>query len=172
MKVILKQSVPKLGKENTVVTVADGYARNFLFPRGMAIIADKNQLGVLERRKKAMSARNADTIAAAQTLKEKLEGQEVKIEGKVGRELGKLFGAVTSQDVADAISAQLKVTVEKRQVGLFSPIKKLGTIPVMIDLHAEVDATVNVTVFDPNAPVAVAEPEPEAKVEMAEEEPA
>ncbi len=172
MKVILKHSVPKLGKENTVVTVADGYARNFLFPRGMAIIADKNQLAVLERRKNAMSARNAGTVAAAQALKEKLEGQEVKIEGKVGRELGKLFGAITSQDVADAIAAQLKVSVEKRQVGLMQPIKRLGTFPVMLDLHPEVDATVQVTVFDPNAPIEVAPPEPEAKVEMAEEEPA
>lgn len=156
MKVILKQSVPKVGKENQVVTVADGYARNFLFPRGLAIIADKNQVKALDIRKQRMAAKVAETTAAAQALKEKLEGQTVKIEGKVGKDAGKLFGAITSQDVADAVAAQLGTTVEKRQVALVQPIKRLGVFPVMLDLHPEVDATINVNVFDPNAPVEVA----------------
>lgn len=170
MKVILKQSVPKVGKENQVVTVAGGYARNFLFPRGLAIIADKNQVKALERRKERMAAKVAETVAAAQTLKEKLEGSTVKIEGKVGRDAGKLFGAITAQDVADAVAAQLGATVDKRQVALVQPIKRLGVFPVMLDLHPEVDANINVHVFDPNAPVEVETPAEEETEEVADEE--
>lgn len=167
MKVILKQSVPKVGKENQVVTVADGYARNFLFPRGLAILADKNQVKALDIRKQRMAAKIAEGVAAAQALKEKLEGQTVKIEGKVGRDAGKLFGAITAQDVANAVAAQLGTTLDKRQVALVQPIKRLGVFPVMLDLHPEVDATVNVNVFDPNAPVEVA---PVAEAPAAEED--
>ncbi len=167
MKVILKQSVPKVGKENQVVTVANGYARNFLFPRGLAILADKTQVKALEIRKTRMAAKVAEGVAAAQALKEKLEGQTVKIEGKVGRDAGKLFGAITAQDVANAVAAQLGTTLDKRQVALVQPIKRLGVFPVMLDLHPEVDATVNVNVFDPNAPVEVA---PVAEAPAAEED--
>jgi large subunit ribosomal protein L9 len=173
MKVILKQSVPKVGKENQVVTVADGYARNFLFPRGLAIVADKNQIKALDIRKQRMAAKVAETTAAAQALKEKLDGQTVKIEGKVGRDAGKLFGAITAQDVADAVASQLGTTLEKRQVALHQPIKRLGHFPVMLDLHPEVDANIDVHVFDPNAPeepVAVAaETTEEATEETVEE---
>lgn len=172
MKVILKQSVPKVGKENQVVTVADGYARNFLFPRGLAIIADKNQVKALDIRKQRMAAKVAETTSAAQVLKEKLEGQTVKIEGKVGKDAGKLFGAITSQDVADAVAAQLGTKLEKRQVALHQPIKRLGVFPVMLDLHPEVDANINVHVFDPNAPaepVAAAAEEETTEEEATEE---
>lgn len=170
MKVILKQAVPKVGKENQVVTVADGYARNFLFPRGLAILADRNQVKALDKRKERMAAKIADTVAAARTLKEKLDGQVVKIEGKVGRDAGKLFGAITAQDVADAVAAQLGTTVEKRQVALVQPIKRLGHFSVMLDLHPEVDANIVVNVFDPNAPVEVAAPAEEAPAETEEVE--
>lgn len=164
MKVILKQSVPKVGKENQVVTVADGYARNFLFPRGLAILADKNQVKALDIRKQRMAAKVAEGVASAQALKEKLEGKSVKIEGKVGRDAGKLFGAITAQDVADAVAAQLGTTLDKRQVALVQPIKRLGHFPVMLDLHPEVDANIDVHVFDPNAPE-----EPVAAAPAAEE---
>jgi len=153
MKVILNQTVPKLGKEGQVVTVADGYARNFLFPRGLAIIADRNQLAALEKRKARMAAKLAETAAAAKALGEKLEGQTVKIEGKVGRDAGKLFGAITAQDVADAIKAQLGAEVDRKRIGLLNPIKRLGSYAVALDLHPDVDAHITVNVFDPNAPV-------------------
>ena len=145
MKVILNQTVPKVGKEGQVVNVKDGYARNYLFPR--------------------------ETKAAAETLKEKLEGKSVSIEAKVGKELGKLYGAITSQDVADAIKAQLGVDLEKKQVGLLEPIKRLGKFKLSIDLHREVDAHIELNVFDPNAPVEEAKEEAPAPVEEAETEP-
>jgi len=155
MKVILNQAVPKVGKEGQVVTVADGFARNFLFPRGLAILADKKQVAALEKRKERMAAKVAETVAAARDLGDKLNGQVVRIEGKVGKDAGKLFGAITSQDVADAMRAQLGADVEKKRIALVQPIKRLGSHEVMLDLHPEVDATITVDVFDPNAPVAV-----------------
>ena len=109
MKVILNQAVPKVGKQGQVVTVADGYARNFLFPRGLAILAEKRQVAALEKRNERMAAKVAETVTAAKELGERLNGQTVKIEGKVGKDAGKLFGAITSQDVVDAMKAQLKV---------------------------------------------------------------
>jgi large subunit ribosomal protein L9 len=154
MKVILNQTVPKVGKEGNVVTVADGFARNYLFPRGLAILADKKQIGALDKRNARIAERTAGQKSAAEGLRDKLHGQTVRIEGKVGKDSTKLFGAITSQDVVDAIKSQLKIDVDKKQVALIEPIKRLGTHEVEVDLHREVDARVNVDVFDPNAPVA------------------
>ncbi len=165
MKVILRQTVPKLGKENTVVNVADGYARNYLFPRGLAIVADKNQLRALDIRNARATAKTAGEKSAAEGLREKLNGQTVKIPGKLGKDGVRLFGAITSQDVADAIKAQLGITVEKKNVALIDAIKRLGNFEVEVDLHREVEAKITVNVFDPNAPVAA----PVAPVEETDE---
>lgn len=153
MKVILNQTVPKVGKEGTVVTVADGFARNYLFPRGLAILAEKKQIEALEKRNARIAERTAGLKTAAEALREKLNGQTVRLEGKVGRDSTKLFGAITSQDVVDAIQSQLGIQVDKKQVALIEPIKRLGVHEVELDLHREVDARVNVDVFDPNAVV-------------------
>jgi large subunit ribosomal protein L9 len=158
MKVILKQTVPKVGKEGQVVNVKNGYARNFLFPRSLAIVADDKQVAALGRRHAKIEQLLADTKAGAEQIKEKLHGQKVRIPGKVGKELGKLFGSITAQDVADAIKAQLGVSLEKRQVGIIEPIKRLGDHAVEIDLHRDVDAVVTVRVFDPENPEVEAEP--------------
>jgi len=164
MKVILNQTVPKVGKEGTVVTVADGFARNYLFPRGFAILAQKKQIGALDKRNARIAERTAGHKAAAEALREKLHGQTVRIEGKVGKDSTKLFGAITSQDVVDTIKSQLKVEVEKKQVALIEPIKRLGTHEVELDLHREVDARIHVEVYDPNAIVEpVKEEEPAAE---------
>ena len=159
MKVILNQTVHKVGKEGTIVSVADGFARNYLFPRGLAILAAKKQVEALERRNGRVAERTAGFKNAAEALREKLHGQTVRIEGKVGRDSSKLFGAITSQDVVDAIKSQLKIDVEKKQVALIEPIKRLGVHEVELDLHREVDARVNVDVFDPNAIVEAPKPQ-------------
>ncbi len=153
MKVILNQTVPKVGKQGTVVSVADGFARNYLFPRGLAIVADKNQLKALEIRNVRLAAKSADAKAAAEQLKIQIDGKLVRIPGQVGKDQGKLFGAITSQNVADAIRKQLGVTLEKKNIALIEPIKKLGDHSVEVDLHREVDAKVIVQVFDPAAEV-------------------
>jgi large subunit ribosomal protein L9 len=168
MKVILNQTVPKVGKEGQVVNVADGFARNYLFPRKLAIYADKNQVKSLERRMERVAVKEAGTVSGAEGLKEKLDGQTVRIEGKVGKDTGKLFGAVTSQDIVDAIKDQLKTTVEKKQVALIEPIKRLGKHQVHLDLHRQVDAYVTVVVFDPSVPEETEEAPAEATEETAE----
>lgn len=149
MKVILNQTVPKVGKAGTVVTVADGFARNYLFPRGLAIVADRNQVAALEKRNARLAEKTAAKKADAEAVKAKLDGQTVKIETKVGADGVRLNGAITSQNIADAIKAQLGTELDKKQIALHDPIKRLGTYSVELDLHAHVDAHVSVEVFDP-----------------------
>lgn len=149
MKVILKQSVPKVGKEGQVVNVKDGFARNYLFPRKMAVIADRGQLSVLARRNAKAEAELASTKANAEGIKEKLHGQVLEIEGHVGKDTGKLFGAITSQDIADKIKEKYGLEIEKRIVLLAQPIKQLGNHTVDIDVHRQVDIRMTVRVFDP-----------------------
>lgn len=171
MKVILKQAVPKLGKEGQVVVVADGYARNFLFPRGMAIVAAKNQLAALDRRKARLATKLAENKDAAEAQREKIHGKTVRIEAKVGADAGKLFGAITNAQVTEAIKSAFGVEVDRKNVALVQPIKRLGVHDVRVDLHPEVDAHVSVEVYDPNAPVAPVEaPAAEAPAAEAEAE--
>lgn len=171
MKVILNQTVPKVGKQGQVVTVKDGFARNYLFPRGLAILADKTQIAALERRTARVAEKDAATVQTAEDLKAKLDGKSIRIEGHVGAAAGKLFGAITSQDVADAIKAQLGVALEKKQIALIEPIKRLGNHTVELDLHRAVDAKVTVEVYDPNAPVEAPAAEAEAPAGEPEPEP-
>jgi large subunit ribosomal protein L9 len=162
MKVILNQTVPKVGKAGTVVVVADGFARNYLFPRKLAIVADRNQVAALDKRNARMAEKLGAVKADAEALKAKLDGQVVKMETKVGADGVRLNGAITSQNIADAIKAQLGVAVEKKQVALHDPIKRLGTFAVELDLHAHVDAHISVEVFDPALIPVVEEDEEEA----------
>lgn len=163
MKVILNQTVPKVGKAGSVVTVADGFARNYLFPRKLAILADKKQVEALAKRNERVAALTAGEKAAAEALREKLNGGVVRLEGKVGKDSGKLFGAITSQDIADAVKKEFGVALDKKQIALVDPIKKLGLHHVELDLHMHVSADISVIVFDPSAPVEAAPaPAPEA----------
>lgn len=165
MKVILNQTVPKVGKQDTVVNVADGYARNYLFPRGLAIIADKKQVAALEKKVARIDAKLAGQKSDAEALGARLNGQTVRIPGQVGAAQGKLFGAITSADVAKAVAEQLGATLDRKQIALIDPIKSLGTHDVELDLYRSVDSKIKVVVYDPKAPV---EAEPEADEEEAE----
>jgi large subunit ribosomal protein L9 len=149
MKVILNQTVPKVGKAGTVVNVADGFARNYLFPRGLAVVADKAQIASLQKRNDRLAAKTAAQKADAEALKAKLDGQSVRVEAKVGADNVRLIGAVTSQNITDAINSAFGVALDKKQVALHDPIKRLGTTVVELDLHMSVDAKISVTVFDP-----------------------
>lgn len=171
MKVILTQTVPKVGKEGHVVNVANGYARNYLFPRGMALFADKAQMAILERRRAKMASEDASTLSNAEGLHEKLNGKSIRIEGKVAGENTRLFGAVTSQDIADTIAAQLSVTLDKKQVALLVPIKQLGKYQIEIDLHRQLNTTVNLDVFNPAAEAVAEKPAVEAEVEVVADAP-
>ena len=156
MKVILNKTVPKVGKEGTVVNVADGYARNYLFPRGLAIVAEKSQVAALDRKNAHLAAKTAGQKTAAEGVGASLNGKTIRIAGEVGGQ-GKLFGAITSERIAAEIASQLGQTVDRKAIALHDPIRKLGRYAIELDLHREVSATITLVVFDPNAPV---EPEP------------
>jgi large subunit ribosomal protein L9 len=144
MKVILLERVDRLGGIGDVVTVKDGFARNFLLPRSKALRASAANLKVFEAQRANIEARNADARAAAERVAAKLEGASYVLIRQAG-ESGQLYGSVSGRDVADAAAAE-GVRIERAQVVLDKPIKTLGVHPVKVRLHAEVAVTVNVNV--------------------------
>ncbi len=168
MKVILKQAVPKLGKEGQVVNVKPGYARNFLFPQAMAVVADKKQLAVVERQQAKIAADLEKTKSGAEKLAEKLHGQRLRIQTKAGSD-GRLFGAVTSQDIVDKIKSDLGETIDRKAVLLLRPIKRLGSYDVELNVHRDVHIELKVSVFDPEFEE-VEEMLPEVEAELSEAE--
>ena len=145
MKVILKKDVKGSGKAGDVVKVNDGYARNMLIPKGMAIEATKANLTALKRKNAADEAAREEALQQAKEDKVKLEKETLKITGK-GGEGGRLFGSITNKDIADALQAQWGITVDKKKVKLDAPIKQAGESSVTIRLVADVSADVKVEV--------------------------
>lgn len=144
MKIILREDVYGLGKSGELVEVRNGYGRNFLLPRGMAVVASEKNLRHLEHERQVISAKNAKLKAGATETAKKLGGAQVKIARKVG-EQDKLFGSVTTLDIADALSAQ-GIKIDRRQIHLADPIKTTGEFDVEVRLHSEVPAKVKVQV--------------------------
>jgi large subunit ribosomal protein L9 len=145
VKLILLTEVKSLGKRGEVVDVAEGYARNFLLPRKLATEADKGALAQLGSQQKAREKRDAQILADAKELAQRLESAKVAIKAKAGGN-GKLFGAVTNADVASAIADALAVAIDKHKIELKSTIKALGSYPVEIKLHKHVVAKATVDV--------------------------
>jgi large subunit ribosomal protein L9 len=145
MKVILLGDVKALGKKGDVVEVAEGYARNFLLPRNLASEANKGALAAHADQKRAQEKREAQTLSDAKELAQKIEATSLAVKAKAGGN-GKLFGAVTNADVAEAIHDTLSVAVDKHKIEIKSQIKALGAYPVEIKLHKNVvaKATINV----------------------------
>jgi len=145
MKVILLGDVKTLGKKGDVVEVAEGYARNFLLPRSLASEANKGALALHADQKRANEKKEAQFLADARELAEKIEQTKLAVKAKAGGN-GKLFGAVTNADVADAIHDALSVAVDKHKIEIKSQIKALGAYPVEVKLHKNVvaKATINV----------------------------
>jgi large subunit ribosomal protein L9 len=145
MKVILLSDVKALGKKGDVVDVAEGYARNFLLPRNLASEANKGALAAHADQKRAHEKREAQTLAEAKELATKIESTQLAVKVKAGGN-GKLFGAVTNADVADAIAHTLDVSVDKHKIEIKSQIKALGSYPVEIKLHRNVVANATISV--------------------------
>lgn len=145
MKVILKQDVKGLGHEGDTVKVADGYARNYLIPRGLAIEASERNLRVLQAEKVAMERKADRELALARRLAQELASGGITIRRKSG-EGGRLFGSVTARDIADAIKEVLGVEIDRRKIELPDPIKAVGSYTIPIRLHAQVSARVVVDV--------------------------
>jgi len=145
MQIILLEKVANVGGLGELVKVKDGFARNFLIPKGMAKRATPENMKLLEERRAELERTAADKLAAAQALGEKLEGSRVEIRQKAGVD-GRLFGSVTNGDIAEALKAQ-GIAVEKSQIRLASgPLKQIGEHPVTIVLHSDVTAHVTVAV--------------------------
>src|SRR5256714_15102175 len=145
MEVILRQAVENLGKPGDVVKVSNGYARNFLLPRGVAFEATSGNLKRSAQEKSGLEAAENERRNTAQGLAEKLEQVSLTFSARVGDE-GKLFGSVTAADIAHQLESQ-GFQIEKRQIDLHEPIRALGVYRVPIRLHADVHPEIKVWVI-------------------------
>lgn len=145
MKVVLNKDVKDVGKAGEVVNVAEGYARNFLLPRKLAVAANEGVMKNVAAKKQALAAKEAQQLAHARDIAAKLKDIKVTVEAKVGSGT-KLYGSVTSQEVADALAKQHKLVVDKRQISMREPIKSIGSYDLSAKLHHEVTATIHVDV--------------------------
>ena len=144
MRIILREDVASLGKSGDLVTVKDGYGRNYLLPQGLGMLATEHNVKQIEHQKKVIAARNAKLAKDAQAVADKISSLEVTIKRQAG-EGDRLFGSITAQDVADALAAKGQA-VDKRKIELEHPIKTIGQHTVPVRLHPDVIAEVRVTV--------------------------
>jgi large subunit ribosomal protein L9 len=144
IEVILREHVEHLGRRGEVVKVANGYARNFLLPRRLALAVTENNKRQIEREKAKADARDAEELRDAQALQAKLEAVEIAIARRVG-ENDHLYGSVTTSDIAEAIAAR-DLTVDRRRIQLDEPLKALGEFVVPIKLTRDVTASVKVKI--------------------------
>jgi large subunit ribosomal protein L9 len=147
LKLILREDVSNVGKTGDTVVVADGYGRNFLLPRGLAVQASTKNVRMLEHQKKLIQARQAKLRQESQDLAKRLEGVSCTITRKAGEE-DKLYGSVTARDIADAVKEE-GVLLDRKKILLTEPIKKLGVFTVSVQLHPDVVGNVKVWVVKP-----------------------
>ncbi|WP_003544210.1 50S ribosomal protein L9 [Desulfotomaculum nigrificans] len=145
MQVVLLQDVSKLGKKGDVVNVTEGYARNFLFPRNLAAPASEGKLKEISIQKQTQAAKKKQQEEQARELAAKISNLTVTIKARVG-EGGRLFGAISSKDIADALKAQHGYDVDKKKIVLKEPIKTLGDHKITIKIHPVAQADINVQV--------------------------
>lgn len=145
MKVILTQDVKGLGRAGEVVEVADGYGRNYLVPKGLAVAATGGTIKAIEHQQALVRRRLEKERAEAESLAARLQGASVVVRARAG-ESGRLFGSVTAADVAEALAQQLGARVDRRRIELEGPIKTLGTYPVTLRLAPGISVAVQVVV--------------------------
>ena len=144
MKVILSQDIKNSGKQGDVITVSDGYARNYLFPRKLAVSAEGGALKNLEVKKALEERRSEKLLTSAEATKVSLSEKTLTLKARTGA--GKLYGRITAQDIADAVERDLGVKLDKRKISLLNPIKALGEYEVPLKLHKELTLPVKVSV--------------------------
>lgn len=145
MKVILKQDVNKIGRKGELLEVADGYGRNYLIARGLATEATEGRLRELTEKQKTQKVREDKKLSSAQEAKKKLGGKVILIKVNTG-EGGRLFGSVTTAQIAEAVAAQYGVVVDKKDIKLESPVKQAGDYQVKIKLYTGVEAELSLKV--------------------------
>ena len=145
MKIILKEDIKKLGKMGQIVDVADGYARNYLVPKALAVEASTKNIRSLEHEKKIIQEKARKHKDSAQDLASRISAMTLTIKAKAGEE-EKLFGSVTTMDIAEALLTR-GVEIEKKKIVLEEPIKRLGSYSVQIKLHPDVSVPLNIQVI-------------------------
>lgn len=147
MKVILQQDVKGQGKKGQMVEVSDGYGRNFLLPRKLAVEATAENVNTMKMQDKAKQARLAEEKAAAMAAAEQLKGCQVKIRARAGQG-GKLFGSITSKEISEELKAQFGLDVGKSKIVLSDPIKSFGAFDVKCKLGSEVSGVIHVLAIE------------------------
>jgi large subunit ribosomal protein L9 len=145
MKVVLLQNVEKLGSAGEIKEVSGGYGRNYLIPKGFAILATRGQVKQAEERLAAQRRRDEATRRDAEALAARIGGQTLRFTAKVG-ELDRLYGSITNADIAEKLQAQLSIEIDRRKIDLEEPIKRIGIYPVKVRLAAGLEPVVNVIV--------------------------
>lgn len=144
MKVVLKQDVKGLGKKGELVNTSDGYARNFLFPKGLAVEANAQSMTELKNREQAQKYKIETETAAAKKAAAEIQGKTIKIKAKAGAN-GKLFGSVTSKEIAEKLKEEFKLDVDKRKIAV-EDIKQFGTFEFEVKLYQGISAKLYVSV--------------------------
>ncbi len=144
MEIILQEDIDSLGEIGDIVKVKNGYARNFLLPRGLAIMASRRNVRVLEHQKRVTALKREKALTSATAVRDKLSSLALTIPARAGEE-DKLFGSVTNIDIEKALRAQ-GVTIDRRKIMLREPIKQLGTFPVPVRLGGGLEAQIKVTI--------------------------
>lgn len=147
MKVILLEDVKNVGKKGQLVNASDGYARNFLFPKKLALEATKSNMNDLELKKKAEEKKNQQELEEAKELAKQMEAKEVIVSVKTG-ENGKTFGSVTNKEIAEALEKQTGLKIDKKKIVLEEPIKMVGSKTVIVKIHSQVNAEVSVKIVE------------------------
>lgn len=147
MKVILLEDVKNVGKKGQLVNASDGYAKNFLFPKKLAVEATKSNINDLELKKKAEEKRKQQELEEAKELAKQMEAKEVIVSVKTG-ENGKTFGSVTNKEIAEALEKQTGLKVDKKKIVLEEPIKMVGSRTVIVKIHPQVNAEINVKIME------------------------
>lgn len=145
MKVILKQDVKGLGKKEQMVEASDGYARNYLLPRGLAVEASPTNVNIMKTRKEAEAHKKDREIAQAKELAKKIKDMTLTLKVKAG-DNGKLFGSITGKDVAEAMKSQQKLEIDKKKLVMPDSIKSVGTFEVEVKLYPEINSKFTVKI--------------------------
>lgn len=146
MKVILKADVKGQGKKGQLVEVSDGYARNYLLPRKLAVEANAQNLNEMKEREAALAHKRSLEIAAANEIKEKLEKITVEVGAKGAVDGGRLFGSITTKEIADSLKEQHGIEVDRRKIVLNESIKTSGRYEVPVKLYPDITGTINIEV--------------------------
>jgi large subunit ribosomal protein L9 len=146
MKVILKEDIKHVGKMGQIVDVADGYARNYLIPKGLVTEASTKNIKFLEHEKRIIQEKSKKIRNSVQDLASRISSLTISIKAKAGEE-GKLFGSITTMDVAEALQKE-GVEIDKKKISFEEPIKRLGSYTVNIKLHPDVSAPLNIQIVE------------------------